>query len=61
MNGNKKKLVVRVFIYGIGCFLLLLYLWICQRGYGIPCIIYENFSIVCPSCGATRAFIAILS
>ncbi len=61
MSENEKKLIVRLLIYGTGCILVLMYLWISQMGYGIPCLFNELFSIVCPSCGATRAFISIVS
>ncbi|MFZ2539067.1 MAG: DUF2752 domain-containing protein [Oscillospiraceae bacterium] len=60
MSGNEKKLIVRLLIYGTGCVLILVYIFICQKGYGIPCLFNEIFDIVCPSCGASRAFIAII-
>ena len=36
------------------------YVWLCRRGYGLPCLFQTFFGIPCPSCGASRAAFALL-
>ena len=61
MNSSQKKLTIRILVYIIGGVLLLCYIWIAQKGFGIPCLFRQLFSINCPSCGATRSALSIMS
>lgn len=60
MSQNRKKALVHISITLAIPLLLAVYLFLCESGLGIPCFFERNFHILCPSCGATRAFQQIL-
>lgn len=60
MNPSRKKQFLRLGVYVFLFLVMCGYLIFCSVGQGIPCFFYERFHIKCMSCGATRAFFALL-
>lgn len=60
MLSARKKQWRRLLLYLLLMLLAGAYLILCLNGRGLPCLFYENFGIRCPSCGASRAGIALL-
>lgn len=60
MNQLQKKQLFRLAVYLLLAVFVLIYVWLCQNGMGVPCLLYERLQIRCPSCGASRAFLALL-
>lgn len=57
---RRRKLILRLCIYGGIALLAGGYFFLCQNGYGLPCFYYEHFHRQCISCGASRAAMAMV-
>lgn len=60
MSPNRKKMLIHLLISVLLPLFIAGYLILCAAGRGIPCFFERNFQILCPSCGATRAFQRLL-
>ncbi len=61
MDKAKRKLIQRTIIYGFIILFIIIYVMLCLNGLGLSCIYEKTFHMQCPSCGATRAFLSIVS
>lgn len=56
----QRKLAIRTAIYLGLAVIAGLYILMCVNGYGFPCLFNEWWGIECISCGASRAFFALM-